>query len=249
MNRKQFVLAQGATCDNWTWSWSFVNHKEKFVIFGAWDRHTDGNAALILKDSWASGDQGKRAAGYKQSREHIRLIEEEGYALRTFPIKYSDERKDKDGAGPAKIAGFEPVLSEKILKRVGNCWYAFDGSSTSLIPEEVDSDQPYIEGASQSVVVNSFERNSKARKKCIEHHGCMCVVCGFRFDIVYGSIGENYIHVHHVIPLSEIRREYKLDPIKDLIPICPNCHAMIHRTRPALTVDQLKQYLNEHGHT
>jgi 5-methylcytosine-specific restriction protein A len=117
------------------------------------------------------------------------------------------------------------------------------------MPEEVDADQIYVEGASQTILVNSFERNAKAMKKCIKHHGCKCAVCGFAFDSVYGAIGENYIHVHHIVPLAEIREEYKLDPIKDLIPICPNCHAMIHRTQPALTISELKKHVNEHGHT
>lgn len=249
MNRKQFVLSQGATCDNWTWSWSFVNHKKKFVIFGAWDRYTEGNAVLILKETWEGGEETRKSPGYKQSREHVRLVEEEGYKLKTFPIKYSDEKKNEDGTGPAKIAGFDPVLTDKILKKIGNGWYAFDGGTASFIPEEIDTAQLYFEGAAQSVVVNSFERNSKARKKCIKHHGCHCSVCDFSFENVYGVIGENYIHVHHVVPLAEIRKEYRLDPIYDLVPVCPNCHAMLHRTQPALTVEELKKYINERGHT
>ena len=49
--------------------------------------------------------------------------------------------------------------------------------------------------------------------------------------------------MHHIVPLSEIRKEYKLDPIKDLIPVCPNCHAIIHKTKPALKVDELKSQI------
>ena len=75
------------------------------------------------------------------------------------------------------------------------------------------------------------------------HYGYKCSVCDFDFEAVYGAIGEKYIHVHHVVPLAEIRKEYVLDPIKDLIPVCANCHAIIHRSRPALTVEQLKQHL------
>lgn len=72
---------------------------------------------------------------------------------------------------------------------------------------------------------------------------CAVAVCSFDFEKFYGSIGKNYIHVHHVVPLSEIKKEYKLDPIKELIPVCPNCHAIIHRTQPALTVEQLRNHL------
>ncbi len=86
MSRKQFIESQGATCKNWTWSWSFINKSEKFIIFGAWDIHNDGNTTLILGEDWATSRKGGKQPGYPQSREHIRLIEEEGYQLKTFPM-------------------------------------------------------------------------------------------------------------------------------------------------------------------
>ena len=69
------------------------------------------------------------------------------------------------------------------------------------------------------------------------------MVCGFNFEDVYGDIGKEFIHVHHVKPLSEIGAKYEIDPIQDLCPICPNCHAMIHRENPSLTIDQLRRQL------
>lgn len=245
MNRKQFIESQGATCHNWTWSWSFINEKEKIIIFGAWDRYTEGNIALILSESWQTSSKGNKSAGYRQSREHIRLIEEEGYQLKIFPITYSDSNKDENGIGPAKIKGFSPELTEKSLKRVGDSWYASDDAISNILPEEVETPEQYIEGASKTVSVNTYERSADARAKCVEHHGYKCAVCSFDFEGFYGAIGKNYIYVHHVIPLAEIGREYELNPVKDLVPVCPNCHAIIHRTRPALTVKQLKQHLSE----
>lgn len=244
-SRKQFILSQGATCKNWTWSWSFVNHEKKIVIYGAWDINTEGNTSLIFTDDWdhATGN-GRRSAAFKQSREHIRLIEEEGYTLQTFPIIYSGVYKDEHGVGPAKIAGFIPKLEQKSLVRVSNKWYASDGEISVQIPEEVNDKELLIEGASKKISVNIFERNSVARTKCLAHHGYKCAVCSFNFEEFYGSIGHNFIHVHHIVPLSEIGKEYVLDPIKDLVPICPNCHAMIHRTRPILTIEQLKNHLS-----
>lgn len=247
MNRKQFIESQGATCRNWTWSWSFINEKEKVIIFGAWDVYTEGNTSLILSEDWRISKRGRKQPAYEQSREHIRLVEEEGYQLKTFPIKYSDANKDDEGNGPAKIEGFDPVLTNKTLKNIGNSWYASDDALGNLLPEEVDTPQQYYEGASKQVSVNTYERNAEARTKCIGHHGYKCAVCTFDFEEYYGSIGENYIHVHHIVPLSEIRKEYKLDPIKDLIPVCPNCHAMIHRTQPALSIKQLKSHLESNA--
>lgn len=103
MNRKQFIESQGATCQNWTWSWSFINEKAKVIIFGAWDIHTEGNTSLILSEDWQISKRGRKQPAYEQSREHIRLVEEEGYQLRTFPIKYSDANKDEDGVGQPRL--------------------------------------------------------------------------------------------------------------------------------------------------
>lgn len=58
---------------------------------------------------------------------------------------------------------------------------------------------------------------------------------------VYGEIGRGFIHVHHKVPLSSIGKEYELDPIKDLVPVCPNCHAMLHRKEPPYDVNDLKE--------
>lgn len=48
------------------------------------------------------------------------------------------------------------------------------------------------------------------------------------FEKFYGKLGKHFIHVHHIIPLKDINEEYIVNPIKDLIPVCPNCHAMLH---------------------
>ncbi|HHO0788469.1 HNH endonuclease [Aeromonas allosaccharophila] len=61
------------------------------------------------------------------------------------------------------------------------------------------------------------------------------------FGEKYGELGKGFIHVHHMMPLSEIGEEYVVDPIKDLIPVCPNCHAMLHRRNPPLTIDDLRK--------
>jgi 5-methylcytosine-specific restriction protein A len=156
---------------------------------------------------------------------------------------YSDERKDEHGIGPAKIKGFVPELTPKILKKVGGKWYASDGTLSTLLPEEVENPERYAEGASRIVSVNAYERNAKARVACIKHYGAACIVCSFNFQTVYGQIGVGFIHVHHLVPLSEIKKQYELDPIKHLRPVCPNCHAIIHSTQPALTIEQLKSHL------
>lgn len=94
--------------------------------------------------------------------------------------------------------------------------------------EEVGTTGTYIEGATCEVTINGYERNPRAREECLKEHGCSCVICGFNFENVYGVVAKGFIHVHHLVPLSEIGKAYKVDPIKDLRPVCPNCHAVIH---------------------
>ena len=110
------------------------------------------------------------------------------------------------------------------------------------LPEEVAPGPTYPEGATKTIIVNAYERNPAARKSCIAHFGCNCQVCGMSFEKTYGKLGEGYIHVHHIKPLSEIEGAYEVDPVADLIPVCPNCHAMIHK-RPHPTVEQLRQII------
>lgn len=111
---------------------------------------------------------------------------------------------------------------------------------------ELDVPSNCYEGAKYSVVVNKYERSSIARMKCIKKYGCKCIVCGMDFEQKYGEIGKGFIHIHHVVPIAKIGKEYKVDYEKDLVPVCPNCHAMLHHSGDgtALTVDELKEIMN-----
>lgn len=112
-------------------------------------------------------------------------------------------------------------------------------------PDEIPSEEQQIlfEGAKRTITVNAYERNSKARDLCIKHYGSNCIVCDFDFEKKFGEHGKGFIHVHHVTPLADIREHYEVNPIEDLRPVCPNCHAMLHRADPPLTIEELKSIL------
>lgn len=114
-------------------------------------------------------------------------------------------------------------------------------------PDELPNNQSYPEGRVSKVTVNKYERDLRARIVCIQHYGLACSVCEFDFQKVYGEIGIGHIHVHHLIPISEVGEGYVVDPIKDLRPVCPNCHAMIHRQSHLLTIAELKIIMRDHG--
>jgi 5-methylcytosine-specific restriction protein A len=98
----------------------------------------------------------------------------------------------------------------------------------------------YKEGAVKWMLVNVFERDQAAKAACLARWGFACSGCGETMGARYGSIADGLIEVHHLIPLSSIRRTYTLDPVKDLRPVCPNCHAVVHRGRPPLSIEELR---------
>jgi hypothetical protein len=105
----------------------------------------------------------------------------------------------------------------------------------------------YKEGQRYSVVSTAIERNPIARKKCIEHFGCKCYVCEFDFNRVYGQLGGDYIHVHHKTDIATRLGEHEVNPIRDLVPLCANCHAMVHQERPSMSVEKLAAIYAQHS--
>lgn len=116
----------------------------------------------------------------------------------------------------------------------------------ALMPvEEMEADFPLNpeglpEGAKTRIEVNRYERSRINRAACLELHGDSCVVCDFNFGRIFGSEGEGLIHVHHVVPVSQMGAGYRVNPATDLVPLCPNCHAMAHRLDPPATVEVLR---------
>lgn len=91
-----------------------------------------------------------------------------------------------------------------------------------------------------------IKRNQSARKKCIEHFGCKCAACGIKMSDIYGEIGENFIEVHHLNPIHLFDDQHVVDYKEDLIPLCPNCHAMIHKLEDPGDITTLRYFI-EHS--
>jgi 5-methylcytosine-specific restriction protein A len=139
-----------------------------------------------------------------------------------------------DGANPAALDALALAWGSRLL-----------GTVLALMPlEAVEAEvigQP--EGGGQQILVTRYERSPINRAACIEIHGSNCKVCGFDFGQVYGEIGKGYIVVHHIQPVSGIAPGTIVDPAKDLAPVCPNCHSMLHRRRPPFGIEELRQML------
>lgn len=140
--------------------------------------------------------------------------------------------------GPTRLINNRASVANYIEK------YFTKDNPTILFPDEIELDSVY-EGAVKEVKVNQYERSSKARQQCIDYYGSDCTVCGLNFGEHYGSFAEGFIHVHHLVPMSEIGEEYKVNYKDDLVPVCPNCHAVLHMKKDGQypTVQELRETL------
>ena len=144
--------------------------------------------------------------------------------------------------GDQRPEGFTWGLRNELLDALVELGMLLD-AETKLYPEVISPKLILSEGKKKRVLVNAFERNSIARSLCVNHYKAQCIVCGFDFKEKYGEIGTGFIHVHHLIELSSIDKEYKVNPITDLRPVCPNCHAMLHQQNPAYTIEELRNII------
>ena len=125
---------------------------------------------------------------------------------------------------------------------------SFEDELKMKLDEKENEGQEFKEGTPTSVKLNRYERNQKARAACLAAHGTACVVCGMDFGKVFGPEFAGKIEVHHIVPISEIGKEYVVDPEKDLVPVCPNCHMALHSKKDGVfTVDELKEIMKKRG--
>lgn len=164
-------------------------------------------------------------------------------------IQNIDSEFKKFGEGAQKKpVGLLPAIFE-IVNGKGKI-YKIDKSNYE-IPEEIEEKDigKQVEGAKKQITVNAYERNTHARRACINHYRkknngkLKCEICGFDFGKVYGEKFAEKIHIHHIVEISSIGTEYEVDAVKDLIPICPNCHMIVHSRKPAYTPDEVKEML------
>lgn len=220
------------------WDTGLVLHDGEFLIFA--NVGTEGRTGHNYDNCW----EDRLLRWCHKNGSHLgwpglkRLLEEESVVhifwrnSNTLPFEY---------AGVAKAVEVRDTSPVEIL------WSLDTAESHDAFvqsPEQVPSGE-YREGSVRRVQVNAYERDRAARQACIDHFGAVCVVCDLRFGERYGPLGVGFIHVHHLVPLSEIGSSYKINPIHDLRPICPNCHAMLHRRRPPFSIEEIRKILRD----
>lgn len=155
-----------------------------------------------------------------------------------------------DDRAPFTFAGEAEPIPHRNTKHPARIDWVFSSIKIqsdhgNIFPDELPTNVVYLEGQRTQVYVNRYERDPRARAACIRHHGYNCVACGMNFHQIYGELGTDFIHVHHLKPLNELGRSYVIDPINDLIPVCPNCHAMLHRSSSVIDITALQKLISK----
>ncbi|MBR1466510.1 MAG: HNH endonuclease [Bacteroidaceae bacterium] len=120
-----------------------------------------------------------------------------------------------------------------------------DDASNDIEFGDEDISKGYWEGDVKTIRVNIYERTRKYKNEFLNSgKACICSICSFNFEKVYGKRGKNFIHLHHLVPLHEIKQGHEVKS-DELIPVCPNCHAMLHRGKELLSPDDLKKKMKE----
>lgn len=147
---------------------------------------------------------------------------------------------------PDTIKDHSPGLVTFILREVGTrvrqpTYFGLHIENASPFAEEISLDDEFGEGATVRVQVNRYERDPIARERCIKYYGTTCMACGISLADQYGPQAIGLIHVHHLRPLATLGKRASVNPIRDLRPVCPNCHAVIHSISPPRTIEEVKK--------
>jgi len=137
-----------------------------------------------------------------------------------------------------------PTLVEYAKKYVAGNGEIHKSKKVSTEIEVKELGIEFFEGQKYKGEIDVFERSSTARNACIKHYGLACAVCGFEFEKRYGAVTEGYVHIHHLTSLAETGERHLVDPIKDLRPVCANCHSVIHLRQPPYAIAEVKAMLN-----
>lgn len=144
----------------------------------------------------------------------------------------------RDGVRPISQTDYDVILSHAKL---------LPSQAGAVVPKTEDDTwifESANEGSKTSYFGTRYERRKDLRAKAIAIHGLDCKACGFNFEQAYGAHAKGFIHVHHVVPISDFGEEKAVNPETDLVTLCANCHGMVHRQRDmTLSVDELKGML------
>lgn len=156
-----------------------------------------------------------------------------------------------------------------LTKNIDAIEYLFDNdfnyndlkSSLDIITDETehskkiltyDENEIISEGKMRNIITRKYERSSKLRSIACEHYSknglIICSACKFDFYSFYGEIGKGYIEMHHIKPIfkyeGQTEKAFILQALKNITPVCANCHRIIHRNKKSLvSIEELRNVI------
>lgn len=215
------------------------------------DSESDSERALNFHDE--RGEEHTFVLHYYDEKDEYQLTHMIPYFRREGASsgEYLVLRRDHEGMLYVSIVDGVDDLPGVEVGREGAWSVRSEAEDTGMPDEdevlsiEEDPEEVYLralpEGAKTIIEVNQYERSETNRRRCIEIHGLACSVCGMNFGDEFGEIGSGFIEVHHVTPLAQLGGSDEVDPRHDMVPICPNCHRMLHRRNPPYSVEEMRK--------
>mmetsp|Transcript_28445 Transcript_28445/g.53227 ORF Transcript_28445/g.53227 Transcript_28445/m.53227 type:complete len:231 (-) Transcript_28445:78-770(-) len=218
-------------------AWFGVDKQKKRIVVCAPIEYRKGNKLLLLAPKfYRHGRMAKTS--YEKCFVALQHAVDEGFKTFAVPTRFYTEHRNKDGQSN-RIWEYSDELHLVRLKRSGKKYWALPNDLSNRVAKAETTKAEFKEGKVFSVILRGKERSASARQEAIRIHGHACKVCKMIFENRYGSLGQGFIHVHHLYPMKNDGGERNVDPETDLVPLCPNCHAMIHRKEPPITIERL----------
>ncbi|MFZ4847159.1 HNH endonuclease [Enterococcus casseliflavus] len=217
------------------WSTGYISYKDEFYIFA-----TISNAGRTGHDYGNILDK-RTLYWYTKRTDHFYVPTIQKMVSGKYPVhiftRFDSNNPSFVYQGTGCMVDFENGKPAFIA------WSLNGEEDQSKMEIIAQNRKKFIEGKKILRTVIGYERDPKAREACLKYYGCVCKVCNFNFEKSYGDIGKDFIHVHHEKELSMINENYEIDPIKDMKPVCPNCHSMLHRRKPAYSMSELRDMI------
>lgn len=180
------------------------------------------------------------------------LLDENELVLRLngAPLADLNEASAEQNWFNVEIEGWveKPYLDEAVTKKIEGLLAAI----LLMLPTEDKNEtientlfEAEVEGAVKHGSITRYERSAKNRRICLALFGFDCKICGVDLERRYGPVAKDFIHVHHVVPVSRMSAPSVVNPAEDLIPVCPNCHYVMHREDPPVAPEVLRRRFNE----
>jgi len=228
-------------------SWFYFNERRTRNIVGR--GVLVGYEVLSIKDAWTQFGVGNGVSNFEELEQRaLDILGIEGKNPEVGCILLSELQFLSEGdeyvvshADYASTIVGPKYFEDNKLPELAAKFAAGLVSHASLLSEPPAS--KYYEGNEVFSYRVGYERNPEARIACLSHHGYACKACGMSLEIAYGSIAREFIHVHHLSQISDAGGQREVNPVLDLVPLCPNCHAVAHRRSPPFSVEELRGFI------